>query len=75
MSSTFVAGRGLNTKIVNTIPNEPLVTLVFTYGSKGEWLKLSRAVNSNETNAFRAKSEPRLERHDKKQSLYVFEQR
>jgi hypothetical protein len=37
---------------VKTIPRDPAGTLVFIEGSKGEWLKVSRAVNSKKTTVF-----------------------
>lgn len=45
-------GANLRSSIVKTIPRDPGGTLVFIDGSKGEWLKISRAVNSKKANVF-----------------------
>ncbi len=45
-------GAGLNNKIVKTIPRDAGGTLVFIEGSKGEWLKISRAVSAKRVTVF-----------------------
>lgn len=46
------AAAGTDSRILKTIPRDPGGTLVFIDGSKGDWLKISRAVNSKKTHVF-----------------------
>jgi hypothetical protein len=46
------ARAGLSSKIIKTIPRDSGGTLVFIDGSKGDWMKISRAVNSKKTHVF-----------------------
>ncbi len=45
-------GAGLSSKIVRTIPKDRAGTLIFVTGSKGDWLRISKAVNSKKTAVF-----------------------
>jgi hypothetical protein len=49
---TIRSGAGPNHKTLETIPRDPDGTTVIIDGSKGDWLKISRAVNSRKTAVF-----------------------
>lgn len=46
------SGSGLNHKILKTIPRDSGGTLIFIEGAKGDWLKISSAVNAKKTKVF-----------------------
>ncbi len=46
------SGDGIGNSVLKTIPRDPKGTLVFFKGSKGDWLKISRAVSSKRQTVF-----------------------
>jgi uncharacterized protein YraI len=46
------SGAGANNSVITTIPKDAGGTLIFIDGAKGDWLKISSAVNSKKTRVF-----------------------